>query len=95
LTIDAAARGEGYQPIWKKLVTSGRAAEGVREHGRVYDAWMGNGSPRTPTAEHLELIRTTSSPEGRLSVLQYGARFQRRITLQPLDVVLFELERQL
>jgi len=95
LTIDAAARGEGYQPIWKKLVTSGRAAEGVREHGRVYDAWMGNGSPRTPTAEHLELMRRTSCPTGRLCVLQDGAGFQRRIVLQPHDVVMIELERQL
>lgn len=66
-----------------------------REHGNAYDVWLKNGALPVPTAEDLEIIRRESGPEGTIRLLEDARQFQARIVLEPHDVVMIELERQL
>ncbi len=62
-----------------------------RESGSVYDVWLRNGAPLSPSREELEIFNKNSGVNSSISLVDKCTGFEEKINLKPHDVMLLEV----
>jgi xylan 1,4-beta-xylosidase len=65
-----------------------------REHGSVFDEWIGLGAPTYPTEEELQYLRHRSTPEMQIDWLSAAEGFDRTYRVPPHGILLITLQPQ-